>query len=148
VQQPRVIVPFVEVFENGGEDLGDLLRQVDPLRTRFEELATADGGEEWGCGKDVFVGGEGPLLRSDAERDDGRGQRAGKGQPRPSDGAMLRLPAHRGTGGVGSLGSVDPFRGGSLVPKGSLGLAHRLAGSMLRKALGLIDLSAEHVGTR
>ena len=69
VQQPRVVVAFVEVFEDGGEDFGEVVGQVDAFGGGFEKLATADGGEEGGGGKDVFVGGEEALFGADAEGD-------------------------------------------------------------------------------
>ena len=50
VQQARVVVAFVEVFEDGGEDLGELFGQVDSFGRGFEVLASADGGEEGGGG--------------------------------------------------------------------------------------------------
>ena len=74
VQQAWVVVAFVEVFEDGGEDFGDLFGQVDSFGGGFEELAPADGGEEGGGGQDVFVRCEEALLDADAEGDDGRGQ--------------------------------------------------------------------------
>lgn len=77
VQEARVVVAFVEVFEDGREDFGGFLGKVDSFGGGFEELATADGGEEGGVGEDVFVGCEETLLGADAERDDGGGQVAG-----------------------------------------------------------------------
>ena len=74
VQEARVVVAFVEVFEDGGEDLRDFFGQGDPFSAGLEELAAADGGEEGGVGEDVFVGGEEALLGADAEGDDGGGQ--------------------------------------------------------------------------
>ena len=46
VQEARVVVALVEVFENGGEDFGEGVGQVDPFGGGLEELAAADGGEE------------------------------------------------------------------------------------------------------
>ena len=74
VQEARVVVAFVEVFEDGGEDFGDFFGQGDSFGAGLEELAAADGGEEGGVGEDVFVGGEEALLGADAEGDDGGGQ--------------------------------------------------------------------------
>ena len=74
VQEAGVVVAFVEVFEDGGEDFWELFRQVDSFGGGLEELTAADGGEEWGVGEDVFVGCEEALLCADAEGDDGRGQ--------------------------------------------------------------------------
>ena len=74
VQEAGVVVAFVEVFEDGGEDFRELFGQVDPFGGGLEELAAADGGEEGGVGEDVFVGGEEALLGADAEGDDGGGQ--------------------------------------------------------------------------
>jgi hypothetical protein len=67
VQEPRVVVPLVHVLEDGGEDLGLFLGEVDAFGVGLEELAAAAGGEEGGGGEDVFVGGEEALLRADAE---------------------------------------------------------------------------------
>lgn len=67
VEQPRVVVAFVEVFEHRGENLGGLVRQGDAFGDAFEELGAADCGEEGGEGEDVFVGGEEALFRADAE---------------------------------------------------------------------------------
>ena len=68
-----IIVAFVEVFENGGEDLGEFFGEVDSFCGGFEELAAANGGEEGGMGKNIFVGGEEALFGADADGDDGRG---------------------------------------------------------------------------
>lgn len=69
VQQAWVVVAFVEVFEHGGEDLRELVGQVDAFGDGFEKLAAADGGEEGGGGEDGFVGGEEALFGADAEGD-------------------------------------------------------------------------------
>ena len=73
VEETGVVVAFVEVFEDGGEDLGDFFGEGDSFGGRLEELAADDCGEEGGSGEDVFMGGEEPLFGADAERDDGRG---------------------------------------------------------------------------
>ena len=73
VQEARVVVAFIEVFEDGGEDFGGFFGEVDSFCGGFEELAAADGGKEWGVGEDVLVGCEEALLGADAEGDDGRG---------------------------------------------------------------------------
>lgn len=73
VEQAGVVVAFVEVFEDGGEDFGEFFGQVDSFGAGFEVLAAADGGEEGGGGEDVFVGCEEALLDADTEGDDGRG---------------------------------------------------------------------------
>ena len=77
VEEARVVVAFVEVFEDGGEDLGELFGEVDPFGAGLEELAAADGGEEGGGGEDVFVGGEESLVDADAQGDDWGCQVAG-----------------------------------------------------------------------
>jgi len=77
VLEPRVVVPLVQVLEHGGEDLGLVVGQVDPLRAGLEELAAADCLEPGRVAQDVFVGGEETLLAADAEGDDGAGQGAG-----------------------------------------------------------------------
>jgi hypothetical protein len=76
VQQARVVVAFVEVFEYGGEDLWELVGEVDAFGGGFEELAAADGGEEGRGGEDGFVGGEEALFGADAEGDYGGGEGA------------------------------------------------------------------------
>ena len=77
VEKAGVVVAFVEVFEDGGEDFGEFFRQVDSFGGGLEELAAADGGEEGRGGEDVFVGCEETLLDADAEGDDWRSQIAG-----------------------------------------------------------------------
>ena len=74
VEEAGEVVAFVEVFEDGGEDFGELFGQVDSFGGGLEELAAADGGEEGGIGEDVFMRCEETLLGSNAESDDGRGQ--------------------------------------------------------------------------
>ena len=73
VEETRVVVAFVEVFEDGGEDLGDLFGEGDSFGGGLEELAAADCSEEGGGGEDVFVGGEETLFRADTECDNGGG---------------------------------------------------------------------------
>ena len=70
VQQARVVVAFVEVFEYRGEDFGELVREGDAFGGGFEELTAADGGEEGGGGEYGFVGGEKAGFGADAECDD------------------------------------------------------------------------------
>ena len=73
VEETGVVVAFVEVLEDGGEDLGDLFGEGDSFGGGLEELAAADCGEEGRSGEDVFVGGEEALFRADTECDDGGG---------------------------------------------------------------------------
>ena len=73
VEEAGIVVAFVKVFEDGGEDFGDLFGEGDALGGGLEELATDDGGEEGGGGEDIFVGGEEALFGADAEGDDGGG---------------------------------------------------------------------------
>lgn len=70
MQKARIVVAFVEVFEDGGEDFREFFREVGSFGGRLEELAAADGGEEGRGGEDVFVGCEEALLDADAECDD------------------------------------------------------------------------------
>ena len=77
VEETGVVVAFVEVFENGGEDFGEFFGEGDSFGGGFEELAAADCGEEGGGGEDVFVGGEETLFGADTECDDGGGQVTG-----------------------------------------------------------------------
>lgn len=73
VEEARVVVAFVEVLKDGGEDLGEFFGEADSFGGRFEELAAADGGEEGGVGQDVFMGGEEAFFRADADSNNGRG---------------------------------------------------------------------------
>ena len=70
VEEAGKVVAFVEVFEDGGKDFGQLFGQVDSFGGGLEELAAADGGEEGGVGEDVFMGCEETLLGSNAKGDD------------------------------------------------------------------------------
>ena len=74
VLQTGVVIAFVEVFEDGGEDLGGLLGKVDAVRGRFEELAAGDGGEEGRGREDGGVGGKEALFGADAKGYDGGGE--------------------------------------------------------------------------
>jgi hypothetical protein len=73
MDQPRIVIAFIEVFKDGGEDLGLLVRKGDSLACCFEELASAGCLEEWRVAEDVFVGGEKSLFSSDNEGYDGGG---------------------------------------------------------------------------
>ena len=58
MEELRVVVTLVEVFEDRGEDLWDLFGEGDSFGVGFEELATSDGGEEGRGIKDALVGSE------------------------------------------------------------------------------------------
>lgn len=73
VDEARVVVAFVEILEDRGEDLGLFVRQRDALRRCFHELSAAGGLEEGRYAEDVFVGGEEPLFAADDEGYDGGG---------------------------------------------------------------------------
>ena len=77
VQEARVVVAFVEVFEDAGKDFWELFGEVDSFGGALEELAAADGGEEGGCREYVFMRGEEALLGAHAECDNGGSQVAG-----------------------------------------------------------------------
>ena len=77
VEEAGVVVAFVEVFEDGGEDFGDLVWEGDAFGGGFEVLAAADGGEEGGGGENGFVGGEEAGGGADADGDDWGGEVAG-----------------------------------------------------------------------
>lgn len=77
--QTGVVVALVEVLEDGREDLGLLIRKVDPPGRRVEELALADGLEVGRVAEDVLVGSEEALVPADADGDDGRSQSTGLG---------------------------------------------------------------------
>lgn len=67
VQEARVVVAFVEVFQHRGEDLGRFVGEGDAFGDGLEELGADYGGEEGGEGEDVFVGGEEAGGGADAE---------------------------------------------------------------------------------
>ena len=70
VDQSRAVVAFVQVLQHGGEDLGLFVGQIDAFARRFEELRPEGLGEVGRLGEDVFVCGEEPLGRSDADGHD------------------------------------------------------------------------------
>lgn len=84
VQEARIVVALVEVFEDGGEDLGLVFGQGDAARRTagasgllvlfVEDLAVQDLLEVGRDAEDVFVGGKDALVAADDERDDGRSQ--------------------------------------------------------------------------
>lgn len=138
VEETRVVVAFVEVFEDGGENLGELFGEIDSLGGGFEELPTANGSEEWRFRESVFVSSEKTLLRADAESDDGRGQVPGESEvsvnDRGHDDGNLSHLRSRG----GALWFLSPrlfhlLRSGGMLCEGPLGPAcrDRFACSML-----------------
>lgn len=79
VDQARIVVPFVHVLQDGGEDFRFLISQVDALVVRrvcihvhVRQVAL----EPRRCTQDIFVGGEDALVSSDNEGDNGRCQGA------------------------------------------------------------------------
>lgn len=76
VFEAGVVVAFVEVFEDGGEDFGVFLREVDAFVGAGEELILAGGLEEGRVAENVFVSREETLLMSDRECDDGADETA------------------------------------------------------------------------
>lgn len=71
VVESRSVVAFIEVLENGREYFGCLIWDLDSFAVRLEELRPTGFGKVGALTKDVFMGGEEPLLRSDCDRDDG-----------------------------------------------------------------------------
>ena len=70
-----VVVAFVEVLEDGGEDFWFFVGEVDAfVGCRLEELSGAEGLEPGGVGEDVFVGGEEALFAADGYGDDCTGE--------------------------------------------------------------------------
>lgn len=69
-----VVVAFVEVLEDGGEDFGFFVGEVDALVGCLEELARAEGLEPGRVGEDVFVGGEEALFAADGYGDNCTGE--------------------------------------------------------------------------
>ena len=67
VQEAGVVVAFVEVFEDGGEDLRGFVWEGNAFGDGFEELGADYSREEGGEGEDIFVGGEEALFGADAE---------------------------------------------------------------------------------
>ena len=69
MDQPRIIIAFVEIFEDGREDLGFFVWEGDSFVRRFEELASAGCLEKWRDAEDVFVCGEETLFTTDDKGD-------------------------------------------------------------------------------
>jgi hypothetical protein len=67
MDQPRVIIAFVEIFEDRGEDFGFFVGEGDSFACRFHELASAGCLEEWWYAEDVFMRGEKSLFAADDE---------------------------------------------------------------------------------
>lgn len=70
VVKPRSVVAFIEVLEDCREYFRCLVWDFDSLAVRFEELRPTGLGKVGALAKDVFMGGEESLLRSDCDRDD------------------------------------------------------------------------------
>ena len=71
MQESGGVVAFVEVFEDGGEDLGDFFGEGDALGRRFEEAGFESCVEEGGGEEDGFVGCEEAAGGADGEGYDG-----------------------------------------------------------------------------
>lgn len=82
VFQTRVVVAFVKVFEDGGEDFGFLIRKVNSFVGWFEELTAAGSLEPWRVGKNIFMCCEEALLTADRDGNDS------------TDGSQLSRPNH------------------------------------------------------
>ena len=67
--EPRIVVAFIEVFKDRGEDLGFFVRQRDAFGGCFHELSAAGGLEEGRDAEDIFVSGEETLFAADDESD-------------------------------------------------------------------------------
>jgi hypothetical protein len=65
------IVAFVEVLENGREHFRVLIRKVEPLVGRREELTSKEVGKEGAVRQDVLMRSEQSLLAADCDCDDG-----------------------------------------------------------------------------
>ena len=65
------VVALVQELEDGGEDLGLLVRQVDAFAGCLEELRPAGLGEVGRFAENVFVGGEEAGGWADRDGDDG-----------------------------------------------------------------------------
>ena len=74
MDQARVVVALVKIFEDTGEDFGLLRRQINTSISRFEELVPQRGGEEGRMGEDVFVRGEQALVRPNDHGHDSGGE--------------------------------------------------------------------------
>lgn len=74
VEKFWIVVSFVEILENAGEDLRLLVREIDAFVVCFQELLTTAGLEERRHTEDVLVGGKETLVRTDTDRNDRRGQ--------------------------------------------------------------------------
>lgn len=148
VQQARVVVAFVEVFEHGGEDLWELVGEVNAFGGGFEELAAADGGEEGRGGEDGFVGGEEALFGANAEGDYGRGEGAVLEHGLVNVKTLQRGCLPSGGRAIVGFAWFLGFLASSLLSEGSLGFAGScgFGGTMLRETLVVMRASCKHGG--
>jgi len=119
VEEPRVVVSFVKIFEDRGEDLGYFVRQLDPSCEAFVALATESGSKVGRCGEDVLMAGKQALVNTHHQCDDGASE----------------IVCHRRT--FQTLLHLHP----RLVTKRSLGRLDRLART-IHRAMGPL----EHLG--
>ena len=73
VHELRVVIAFVEIFEDAGEDLRFFVWEGDSFGGRTEELATAGSREEGREAEHVFMCCEESLFAADDEGDYGGG---------------------------------------------------------------------------
>lgn len=66
----RVVVALIEILEDRREDFRFLIRKIDPLVGRLEELSAARSLKPWRVGKYIFVRGEESLLAANSDCDD------------------------------------------------------------------------------
>jgi hypothetical protein len=69
--ETRIVVAFVEVFEDRGEDSRFFIGKINSLAARLEELIASERGEEGRMGQDILVSSKETLLSADADGDDG-----------------------------------------------------------------------------
>jgi hypothetical protein len=62
MDQPGIIIPFVEILEDGGEDFGLFVWKGDLLVVRPHELPSAGSLKEGREAENVFVSSKEPLL--------------------------------------------------------------------------------------
>lgn len=70
VQQAWMVIAFVQILENSGEDLWLLVDKCDALCVSLEELVSADFSKEGSFAENVFTSSEQPLVLANDNRDD------------------------------------------------------------------------------
>jgi hypothetical protein len=75
MHQPWVVIPLIEELEDAAEDLGLLIREIDPSRSVAHEFALlAHRCEKRRCAENVLVRGEQPAFFPYHQSDDWGGE--------------------------------------------------------------------------